>query len=148
MHSISKCMVRLRGHTFFMPCVAVANLLVAMYDKTSTETPDAYLRLAEKYKLVGSSFQLLQAREYSSHTNDNYEIILMFAHLLQVNLKKPTVCSIQPVYKKIYSTSQKNVNNFEVQYYYSTVPVPYGKVLKKYREVLVRVSNGIFKATR
>ena len=48
----------------------------------------------------------------------------------------------------IYSTSQKNVNNFEVQYYCSTVPVPYGKVIKKYRAVLVRVRNGTFKANR
>ena len=48
----------------------------------------------------------------------------------------------------MYSTSQKNVNNFEVQYYCSTVPVPYGKVIKKYRAVLVRVPNGTFKATR
>ena len=46
-----------------------------------------------------------------------------------------------------YSTSQKNVNNFEVGYYLGTVQVPYGKVLKQYIAVLVRVPNGTFKAT-
>ena len=51
-----------------MPCVVVANLLVAI-TKTFAETPDTYLSCTEKYKACGQWFVALQAHVYTSNTN-------------------------------------------------------------------------------
>ena len=79
--------MRSKGHTFFHAATRGGKSTCSyMYDKTSTETLDAYLRLVEKYKACGQWFVAFTSHGYTLHTNGNRAIIVMFAHLLQYTI--------------------------------------------------------------
>ena len=70
MHSLLKQMVDLQGHTLFK-AVCSSGKSTCSYDKTFVETPDAYLRLAEKYQACGQWFVAFQSHKQQPHNNSN-----------------------------------------------------------------------------
>ena len=92
----------LEGTRLFHPSMQLQQITHS-HDKTSTETPVTYLRLAEKYKACGQWFVAFSSPwVYLAHKRqlrNDYNICTLAA-VYRINPIKPTVCSIQPRYKK------------------------------------------------